>query len=57
MKDMAGPSDPRGFVVDWQLADAVAISWPQSLIDLSANASEHEVVLTDDSDVTTSSAG
>ena len=57
MKDMPGPSDPRGFVVDWQLADAVAISWPQSLIDLSAQPSEHEVVLTDDAGVTTSSAG
>ena len=56
MKEMPGPEDPRGFVVDWQLADA-AMWLPDSVIDLSADQSDHEVVLSDDATVRTGPTG
>jgi hypothetical protein len=58
MQDMPDPHDPRGFVVEWQLADDAAIGMTHSFIDLSADGSDHEVVvLTDDVLISTSSGG
>jgi hypothetical protein len=51
MKDMPGPHDPRGFVVEWQLADEVALGMAPGLVDLSADQpdpSDREVVVTED---------
>jgi hypothetical protein len=50
MEDMPRPHDPRGFVVEWQLADD-ALGMAPGLVDLSADQpdqSDREVVLTDD---------
>ena len=50
MEDMPGPHDPRGFVVEWQLADD-ALGVASGLVDLSIDhpdQSDREVVLTDD---------
>jgi hypothetical protein len=54
---MPDPHDPRGFVVEWQLADDAAIGMTHSFIDLSADGPDHEVVLTDDVLISTSSGG
>jgi hypothetical protein len=48
MDEMPGPYDPHGFFVEWQLADDAASGTPFGLVDLSAEESEDEVVVTDD---------
>jgi hypothetical protein len=48
MDAMPGPYDPRGFFVEWQLADDAAGGTTFGLLDLSADASEDELVLNED---------
>jgi hypothetical protein len=56
MQDMPGSQDPRGFVVEWQLADDAVTGVTPSVIDLT-DRSDSEVVLTDDVVISTSSGG
>jgi hypothetical protein len=58
MEDMPEPHDPRGFVVEWQLADD-ALGMAHGLVDLSGDQtdqSDREVVLTDDVGITSVTA-
>lgn len=49
MLSMPAAEDPSGFFVEWQLADDDAVG-PGRVIDLSAEGSDVEVVLSDDAD-------
>ena len=58
MEDMPDPHDPRGFVVEWQLADDEH-GMAHGLVDLSVEESaqsDREVVLTDDVGLTSITA-
>ena len=57
MQDMPVAQNPRGFVVEWQLADDAAIGAVHRVIDLLGDPSEGEVVLTDDAGVSRASGG
>jgi hypothetical protein len=57
MDEMPGPYDPHGFFVEWQLADDAASGTPFGLVDLSAEESEDEVVVTDDVGIHSISGG
>ena len=57
MDEMPGPYDPQGFFVEWQLADEAAGGTTCGLVDLSAEESEDEVVVTDDVGIHSISGG
>jgi hypothetical protein len=59
MQDMPGAQDPRGFVVEWQLADDAVTGVTPGVIDVIdlIDRSDSEVVLTDDVGISTSSGG
>ena len=59
MEDMPDPHDPRGFVVEWQLADDEHGVARGLVVDLSVDESaqsDREVVLTDDVGITSITA-
>jgi len=57
MEDMPDPHDPRGFVVEWQLADDAVPGMTYGLIDLSADQSDDEVVVSEDVHISSIAGG